>query len=510
MKTEELIKSLCDENSYPHPVKYIKKLETHISWVFLTGDFAYKIKKPVDFGFLNFLTLEKRKYFCEKEVELNKELTDIYLKTVEIKRDENGKIKIGGKGETIEYGVMMKELPQEAMMSHLLSKNKVTLSMINEVAKIIAMFHLKAKTDSTIARYGKLKTVKFNWDENFTQTKSYIGKTIKDSVFENIKTKICQFIDQNQKLFEKRVKDKKIKYCHGDLHLNNIFVHKDKIYIFDRIEFNLRFACSDTAADLAFLLMDFEFHDKKYFSDFLLDRYLSFTKDYEMLKLIDFYKCYRAYVRGKVTSFAYDSTPSVEIKNNAEAYFLLADRYANLLFMPPQMFIICGLPGTGKTTLSEELAKRVGAIHIRSDAIRRLIAKAPLDKHLYAPFEHQIYSKDITEKTYNTMNEKAKTCISSGKGVILDATFFNKAYLERAREVGMKFGVKPHIICCMVDDTTAKERIEQKEKSDLQSDATWEIYKKLKLSFQPPKGAIILNTKAPKEDLIREILKNVK
>lgn len=329
----DICKALLSPESYPEKVKKIKLLQTHISWVFLTGKYAYKVKKPVNFGFLDFSTLRKRKFYCEQELKLNRRLApELYINVLPIVEFDN-KIKIGGKGKIIDFALVMNEIPQEQLMSALLRKNKVTKSIIKKIAKIIAIFH-KENYPKVKKKYKSIKIIKYNWDENFEQSKPFIKKTISKFDFEFIKSQVNKFFKKNNDLFQRRVKENKIKWCHGDLHSGNIFItKKNKIYIFDCIEFNERFASQDVANEVAFLAMDLDFWDKKDLSYYFVQMYLKYTEDEELLSLLNFYKCYRAFVRGKVISF---QTENKSIKKNeqkkaameAKKYFKLALNYA--------------------------------------------------------------------------------------------------------------------------------------------------------------------------------------
>jgi aminoglycoside phosphotransferase family enzyme len=229
----------------------------------------------------------------------------------------------------------MKRLPQEKIMTVLLKENKVDDKTIDAIAKIIANFHSKAQTNSEISQYGSLKIVKTNWDENFSQTQKYIDKTISQTDFQSIEAKINNFMEKNKPLFEGRIKENRIRDCHGDIHSGNIFI-TDKIYIFDAIEFNDRFRYSDVASDVAFLAMDLDFQQRVDLSNYFIEQYLMYSKDQQLTKLLPFYKCYRAYVRGKVISFKLDD-PSVTSEEKdlatkeAKAYFKIAADYAKNL-----------------------------------------------------------------------------------------------------------------------------------------------------------------------------------
>jgi len=330
---KQVVEALMKPEAYDEEPGQIELIQTHISFVFLTRNFVYKVKKPVDLGFLDFTTLEKRRFFCEKELELNRRLCkDMYLEVVPINRSKA--IKIKGEGETIEYAVKMKRMPQESMMSRLLEENKVDSKLIDRIAKIIAEFHSKAETNRRISELGSL-SIETNWKENFAQTEEFVGKTISIKDFRLIRERVKAFMNRNESLFGKRKTEGRIRDCHGDIHSGNIFVI-DGIYIFDAIEFNERIRYTDVAADVAFLAMDLDFRERSDLSNFFVERYMKYSGDEELARLLPFYECYRAYVRGKVTSFKLNDPnvgkdeKSAAIKE-AEAYFKLASTYAKTL-----------------------------------------------------------------------------------------------------------------------------------------------------------------------------------
>lgn len=501
---EKIVEAFNNKDIYPHPVKYIKKMETHCSWVFLTGEYAYKIKKPVNFGFLDFSTPEKRKYFIEREYRLNKEISpEIYLEVVPISVD-NGRINLENKGEIIEYALKMKEMPQETIMKNLLEKNAVSLKDVYSLVKKIADFHKNAESSEETKKHGGFEKVKFNWEENFKQTKEFIGITLDRTTFETIERNIKEFIATNEELFLKREREGKVRFCHGDLHSGNIFIYKGIPYVFDRIEFNMRFACSDTASDIAFFLMDLEFLGKKYFSDFSALRYAERTDDYEFIKLLDFYICYRAYVRGKVNSFLYQASKNEKVRSKAEEYFKLSLQYASLIGQRPQIYVICGLPGSGKSTIAEIVSRFKKGVQIKSDVERRILFNMDLNSHYYNDFEKGFYSPLATQKTYNRMHTLAEMLIKNNKTVVLDATYSKKELVKEIIEVAERRRVPLKIICCTTTDEIAKERIEKKKHSS-ESDAYWEVYLKMKSKFVPPENAILLDTSGAVKEVEKKV-----
>jgi len=331
---KQVVEALLKPKAYENNPQGIELVQTHISFVFLTKKFVYKVKKAVNFGFLDFSTLEKRRFFCEKELTLNRRLCeDLYLEVVPINKSDV--IRTKGEGETVEYAVKMRKIPQNKMLSKLLEENKVDNALIDKIAKIIADFHSKAETSKRISKFGSLTIIRTNWDENFEQTKEYIGKTISAQDFKTIGEKVEKFMGENAPVFEKRIADGRVRDCHGDIHSGNIFA-ADKVYIFDAIEFNERFRYSDVASDVAFLAMDLDFRNRPDLSSFFLDKYIEYSGDKELTKLIPFYECYRAYVRGKVVGFRLKD-PNINEEEKAAAvkeardYFTLAANYAKKL-----------------------------------------------------------------------------------------------------------------------------------------------------------------------------------
>jgi hypothetical protein len=327
-----LQKLLLNPEIYPDHPQAVKFIETHISLLFLTGNHVYKVKKPVDFGFLDFTTLGKRKFFCEQEVKLNRRLSPtIYLGVVTITQDDN-RIILDGKGELVEYAVKMRQIPEEFLMDKLLEKKQVTPRMIEAVSEKLVKFYFAAESNDLIQSFAKPERVKQDTDENFEQTEKYIDVTIPGQVYEGVKNRTNEFFRTKRKIFDQRIATDRIRDCHGDLRLEHIF-WGDEISIFDCIEFNERFRYTDVAADIAFLAMDLDYHSRQDLSEHLIRTFIGESGDQELVEVLDFYKCYRAYVRGKVESFRLDDPhiPGGEKKEalkRAQKYFDLAYRYA--------------------------------------------------------------------------------------------------------------------------------------------------------------------------------------
>ena len=325
------LEALLKPQAYPQKPPKVELIQTQMSFVFLAGDYVYKVKKPVNLGYLDYTTLEKRHFFCQQELELNRRLcSDVYLAVVPIVEDQD-ELYVEGEGNAVEYAVKMRQLPQDRMMDVLLPRGQVTPEMVTRVAEKLVNFHQKAETNSKIAAFGNLNFVRQNTDENFVQTESYIGISITPEKYNRIKSYTDGFILANGTLFEKRVKEGRIKDCHGDLHCAHICFTED-ICIYDCIEFNDRFRYADVASEIAFLAMDLDRYQQGDLSKHLVNTCVVLSHDEDILKLLNFYKCYRAYVRGKVESFKLDDPyipeeEKAKVLTVARKYFELAESY---------------------------------------------------------------------------------------------------------------------------------------------------------------------------------------
>lgn len=330
VELEHILRFLSEPASYPHRPPRVEVVQTHISAIFLAGHLVYKVKKPVNLGFLDFTTLERRRHFCQEEVRLNRRLCpEVYL-GVEVIGRTNGALSLG-RGEPVEYAVVMRRLPQDRMMDALLARGELTPRMVEDVAACLADFHERAATDERIAAFGRPEAIRVNTDENFAQTERYRGRLLSPQQFSDIRRFTEAFLERRE-LFEERIRRGRVRDGHGDLHLQHICL-ADRIYIFDCIEFNERFRYGDVAVDLAFLLMDLDFHDRPDLARLLERRYQELSGDRALGEMLPFYKCYRAYVRGKVEGFRSED-PRVppeqrrEAQERARRYFQLAHRYA--------------------------------------------------------------------------------------------------------------------------------------------------------------------------------------
>ncbi len=495
MGHELSIEQLKNPEIYNADVDSVEVLQTHISFVALTGKFAYKIKKPVNFGFLDFSTVEKRKYFCEEEIRLNRRLCpDIYLDVVPI-TIENSNIKIQGNGEVIDYALKMKEFTQENIMTNLLKKDKIDEVIIDKICEILVDFYKSDTPSKEIQKFGECKTIKQNIDENFEQTKEVIGKTISQEIFNDIKKACDQFFSNKEDVFEKRVENGYIHDCHGDLHSGNIVV-SDKVCIFDCIEFNKRFRYGDVASDIGFLAMDLDYLNYPYLSSYLIKSYVEKSNDTNIFDVLNFYKSYRAYVRGKVTGFKLNDSnikdkEKKDIKDIAKKYYELSHYYSSLFSLnleKPVLFAVNGLTGTGKSTVSMKLSIDYNAEMINTDVVRK--KEEGIDKYErhHDDFNKGLYSPEKMDFVYKKVIEKASNFLKKGKNVVIDATFQKEKHRDMARKLAKYSNSKIIFIRCKCPDQQVKKWLDERLKKKTVSDGRWEIYKNQKQTFEPFKS----------------------
>lgn len=328
----DYIDSLLSTDSYGHPAADVQLIQTHISYVLIAGEFVYKFKKPMNFGFLDFSTLDKRAHYCLQEITLNRRLCpEIYLERVTVTRAPDG-YALGGDGNVVEYGVKMRRLEEEQMMGRVLAAGALTATHLDRIVDTLVPFYESAEVNDEIRSYGRTESVAVNVVENFEQTEAFVdGPALSREQFEQIKAYALAVLKQEER-FDRRIADERIRDCHGDLYSANICLG-DKVYIFDCIEFNDRFRYSDVAGDIGFLAMDLDFHGLDDLADHFLSRYVERSGDRGLLDLIAFYKCYRAYVRGKINLFTaadagVEPATAADCTAQATRYFELAQRYA--------------------------------------------------------------------------------------------------------------------------------------------------------------------------------------
>ena len=469
---DRLITRMQQPDFYPHAVAEIQLIQTHASLIFLTGEYAYKIKKSVDYGFLDYSTLDKRKHFLNEELRLNREIAlELYLKVLPISSD-NGEFVIESSKNIVEYALKMRQFSQDNLFSNLLQGGKLSQDYFVALGITVARFHANAKTDKYISSFGTVDKVSAAFVENYQQSQKYIGIVQTNEQFAKTKAYTDRFFASRKNVLINRVRQNKIKECHGDLHLKNICLWNDKIKLFDRIEFNESFRFVDTMYDVAFTVMDLEARGKPEFKNAFLNSYLEYSGDWEGAIVLPLYLCRQAYVRAKVNSFLLDDlqisqTERQKAKKAAANYYRQAYQYTQS--QSGSLILMSGLSGSGKSTVAQKIARTKGAIQIRSDAVRKHLAKISLDRSGTS----SIYTPEMTQKTYDRLLELGIMLAKEGYTVILDAKYDRLALRQPAIELARDLNIPLKIVHCTAPISVLRERLNRRQ--DDISDATADL-----------------------------------
>jgi aminoglycoside phosphotransferase family enzyme/predicted kinase len=488
----ELIQSLLRPDAYPHEAGDIELIQTHISYVVLAGAYAYKIKKPLDLHFLDYSTLDRRRLMCEEEVRLNARLCpEAYLGVEPIVRRDGG-YRVGGEGEAFEYAVRMRRMPREAMMPAMLARGSVTAADIGRIARVLASFHATSASDERIARFGSPEALRANWEENFEQTAPFIGRTITRAQYDLTRDYVDRFLRDRSALIEERAAMGRVRDCHGDLRSDSIVIHPGRgICVMDCIEFNDRIRYGDVAGDVGFLAMDLDYRGRPDFADELMSAYLNAVDDETLSCMLDFYRSYRAYVRGKVESMELDEpeVPDADraaALGRARAYFALAQGYAEKR-QGRVLVVMSGLSGSGKSYVGAAVASRLGAAFLRSDVIRRRIFGVPEQGRGPKAYGEGIYTEESREQVYAALHERAAQHLRAGLPVVLDATYSRRVDRDAALRVADDTETPVLVLHVVAGEETVRRRMAQRaEEPPGASDARWETYAAQRLRFEAP------------------------
>lgn len=458
-----LIAALRDPRCYPHPAEKIEVLETHISWVVLTGPYAYKIKKPVNLGFLDFTTLEQRGLCCREELRLNRRLAPrLYLDVVDITGSPE-RPRIGGGGAAIEYAVKMTQFGQDRLASRLLGSGGLAPQHIAQLAGKIAVFHQQAAAAEAGSRFGSPQVVKAQAVQNFGQIAALPGAAEDGAMFEDLRHWTGREFAAVENRMGLRQSAARVRECHGDLHLGNIALIDGEITPFDCIEFNAELRWNDVASEAAFLVMDLVDRGRPDFAFLFLSDYLELTGDYGAMTVLRFYLVYRAMVRAKVHCLrahqpGIGDAERKRLLGAYRGYLDLARRFTHP--SKPSLVIMHGLSGSGKTTLSHALLQALGAIRIRSDVERkRLHHMATLERAAPGGIASGIYAGEVTQHAYQRLAKLAREIIAAGYSVILDAAFLGRWQRDLMRDLASALGVPFTIASLQAPEPVLRERI---------------------------------------------------
>jgi aminoglycoside phosphotransferase family enzyme len=428
------IKQLLKPSCFDHDVDAIELIETHISWVILTGRYAYKIKKPVDFGFLNFSTLDRRKRYCEQEVELNRRLAPmIYLDVVPITETEAG-LSMAGEAGVIEYAVRMKQFPQSAQLDNMLQDGRLSPGHMDEIALMLADFHRAIERADRSVDFGTPEAVYDPVEENFEQVRQHLDTDDYDHRLAKLAAQVAERFTDLHDVIGQRKQHGFVRQCHGDMHLGNMLWLDSSDFhgpvAFDCIEFNDNLSWIDVISELAFLVMDLQSRNEYGLANRCLNRYLEATGDYAGLRLLSFYQCYGAMVRAKVSVLRLEQENEQQENDQQErrqalasfeSYLALAESYSRQT--KPTLILMHGLSASGKSSVSQQLIDDLSVIRIRSDVERKRIHDVATQDHSNDDIDQGLYSPQASQMTYSRLLDLSESVLVSGMSVVVDAAF---------------------------------------------------------------------------------------
>lgn len=459
----DIPEALARPEAYPHATTPIQIVETHISWVFLTGRYAYKVKKPVDFGFLDFSTLKQRAHFCREEVRLNRRLCpELYLGVVPITH-RNGTVCVGGKGVVTEYAVKMQQFSQSEELDRLLAVNRLDETHIDRIAETVATFHKSIPAAEYDSEYGLPEKLLCPLRENFRHIANLLHTSAEQGVLKKLETWTMLEYRRLKAGFLARKAGGFVRHCHGDMHTGNMVWHKGRVMIFDCIEFNPSLFTIDVANDIAFLFMDLEHGGHPGLAWRFLNGYLQQTGDYDSIGFLRFYSLYRAMVRAKVTAIRHRQGDSDKERHATleEHLSYLRQAFRYTAKGKPHLMITTGLSGSGKSTIAMTLSSLLQAVHLRSDIERkRLYGMEALERSQNR--NPDLYTSSATEETYRKLEGIAGYTLEEGFPVIADATFLEKSRRDRFRELAASKGCPFTILRVHARKTTLYERVRKR------------------------------------------------
>lgn len=488
--TDRLITALQNPALYDHEVTGFGVIETHISWVLLTGPYAYKIKKPVDLGFLDFTTLEQRRDFCHQELTLNRRLApQLYLDVIAITGSESSP-RLGDEGNAIEYAVKMKQFDQPQQLDRVLARGELLPSHIDQLAARVAAFHQSAEVAVTNSPYGTPAAILKPVIDNFLHIEPLLESSADKAALSRLQHWSESTYQRLETTFSERKANSHIRNCHGDMHLANMVLLDNEVVIFDCIEFNENLRWIDVISEVAFTTMDLTERGRSDFAMRYLNAYLHHSGDYSGLAVLRFYQVYRALVRAKVTIIRLQQaniTPQqhAALLNDYRRYIALAEQYTAPY--PTPLIITHGVSGSGKTTLTQPALEYYGLIRLRSDVERkRIFGLSPEARTGSAPGSG-IYSPDAGQRTYQHLAELARAVITSGWPVVVDATFLKHRERELFQQLAQELGIKFIIIHLYTDEQLLRQWITERQRQARDaSEATLEILDRQFATQEPP------------------------
>ncbi len=475
--SKTLIDKLCHNGQFHDSPLTLQMIETHISWLILGQEYVWKFKKPVNFGFLDFSTLEKRRFFCEEELRLNQRFApEIYLSVVSINYTPDGPM-INAEGPALEYAVKMRRFPDKCLLQDLLDAGKLHTEVIEQLASVVADFHKNNTPLDPDRHYSGPQQISHWFEENIEKIQPLLNTQSHIKQIQLLQTWGNGKIQQLQTLIEQRRNHGFIRECHGDLHLGNVAFINGKVTLFDCIEFNPELRWIDVISEIAFLVMDLLQQKQRLLAYRFLNRYLQLTGDYDGIPLLKYYLIYRALVRAKVAVLRLHQSDEWQKRSIIDQYQSYADLATSIVkTYRPVLILTHGYSGSGKSTYAKALACAIGALHIRSDIERKRLSDLEELANSHSVAGGGIYTRQKTRATYQSLGRIAETILNSGFSVIVDATFVEEKQRNIFHRIAENCGADYRILSLEAPVSVLENRINQRlsDKKDA-SEADTEI-----------------------------------
>jgi aminoglycoside phosphotransferase family enzyme/predicted kinase len=513
-QARSLLDDLRRPEAYPAPQpSQVTQVTTHISWVFLTDREVWKLKRPVDYGFVNYTTLEQRRRCCEDEVRLNRRLApDVYLGVVPVRLGPQGHW-FGANGDVVDYAVRMRRLADERSADALLRRGALTPEHLMHLAARLAGFFRDA---APAPEAGAIDVIRDNVVENFVQVEPFVGRFVSRDTFDAAQAWQLGILARHAGRFRERVEQGRIRDGHGDLRLEHVYFEDGGPIVIDCVEFNERLRHGDVSADVAFLAMELTARSRTDLAELFLAAFAVESDDHDLYGVVDFYAGYRAWVRGKVAAFlaADPSTPrekAVRKAEEARSLFALARSYAEARTDVSSVVAVGGVIGSGKSTLAETLGRSTGIPVISSDRVRKALAGVRATER--AP--EGAYSAAFSARTFDELFRRAAVVLGSGRGVVLDATFRERALRLRAQDLARRHGRWFLFVETVCNDATLRERLRRRATGPSVSDAGEALLERVRAEFEPVTelGAgeyVRVDTTGPPESSARAVLEAIR
>jgi uncharacterized protein len=454
----ELLKGLMSPGAYPHPVRAVQLIETHVSWVLLTGEFAYKIKRPVQYAFIDLRCEERRAHFCHEELRLNRRFApELYVEVCVI-REQGGQATLLGSGRVIEHAVRMRQFDREEELDRLLAAGRIEAQELSAFGASLAGIHACVSVTSGSGTRGRPEKIRVQVQENLEECIQAAAVFGTGEELASLREPMARQLEQLAPHMARRLEEGFVRECHGDLHSRNIVRRKGRLLAFDCMEFEPEFRWIDVAEEIAFLVADLQAQDFRSAGHAFLCGYLSASGDYESVRLLELYKAHRALERAKVVALSTE-------KDTRLYHGYVRTARESLEPKHPRLILMSGLSGSGKTWLASRLAPQLNAIHIRSDVERKRHAGLAPTARAGAPPEQGLYSATATTQVHECLAQAATHVLAGGYTLIVDASFNRRQERERFRNLAATCGVQLQLVRCQAPEATLRKRIQSRAAS---------------------------------------------